>query len=373
MVLTGTLPFPTETPQTYSWNGRAASTIGENGAETVGAFVAPGVYEVKISVVRDPSAATPETVAEATHQITVFKVDFTSVTLPNANPGTTDGVSFTASTASTTTPQGENEIVCAADIKPDSLDATYNPQIEWELQDNPDVTGDSGDPDDTETGTNVTLTVVAPAAPSGRNFRLNYRIQASLEITEGTKTYRADPEWKPIQQDERDYLRQQYMDMPTGTGAREILPPPRVHQVVGNRNRIRGLVDRGAYIPPADEGTMSFDELNCNGDSREPNHYPHTMQWDNTVSTGFQLVRDEHNQARIPDPANPGSEIDNPYRGIIWVTSTYRCPIWNRHEGGDPASRHMAGDAFDWDNVARGTVVDTSQNWTESRRKLVCG
>ena len=83
MVLTGTLPFPTETPQTYSWNGRAASTIGENGAETVGAFVAPGVYEVKISVVRDPNADVPETVAEATHQITVFGVDITSADITN--------------------------------------------------------------------------------------------------------------------------------------------------------------------------------------------------------------------------------------------------------------------------------------------------
>ena len=209
------------------------------------------------------------------------------------------------------------------------------PQIEWEIQDNPDVTGDSSDPDDTETGTNVTLTVVAPAAPSGRNFRLNYRIQASLEITEGTKTYRADSEWKPIQQDERDYLRQQYMDIPTGTGDREILPPPRVHQVVGTRNRIRGLVDRGAYVSPADMGTMDFNELNCDGDSREPNHYPHTMQWDNTASAGFQLVRDEHNQQMItPDPDQPENQITNPYTGVVFVTSTYRCPIWNLNRGG---------------------------------------
>ena len=83
MILTETLPLPTETPQTYSWNGRAASTIGENGAETVGAFVAPGVYEVKISVVRDPNADVPETVAEATHQITVFGVDITSADITN--------------------------------------------------------------------------------------------------------------------------------------------------------------------------------------------------------------------------------------------------------------------------------------------------
>ena len=370
MVLTETLPLPTGAAQTYSWDGKKPATTASDGTVTHAMFV-PGVYQVTIAVVRDPNAATPEEpVATATHQITVFKVDVTSVSLPNMTPGTTEGVSFTASTASTSTPTGENTIVCVADIKPDALDASHNAQIEWEIQDNPDVTGDSGDPDDAETGTNVTLTAVALAAPAGRNFRLNYRIQASLEITEGTKTYRADSEWKLIQQDERDYLRQQYMDMPTGTGAREILPPPRVHQVVGARNRIRGLVDRDAYVPPADNGTMSFNELNCNGRIQdEPNHYPHTMQWDNTVSTGFQLIRDEHNQAMIRDPANPGSEIDNPYRGIIWVTSTYRCPIWNRRQPGSASdSRHMAGDAFDWDNNGQGTVHDTSQVWTESRR-----
>ena len=208
MILTESLRLPTEAAQTYSWDGKKPATTAPDGTVTPAMFV-PGVYQVTISVVRDPKVANSEPVATATHQITVFKVDVTSVTLPNMTPGTTEGVSFTASTASTSTPTGENTIVCVADIKPDALDASHNAQIEWEIQDNPDVTGDSGDPDDAETGTNVTLTVVAIAAPAGRNFRLNYRIQASLEITEGTKTYRADSEWKLIQQDERDYLRQQ--------------------------------------------------------------------------------------------------------------------------------------------------------------------
>ena len=42
LILTETLPLPTEAAQTYSWNGKNASDE----------FVAPGVYQVKIAVVR---------------------------------------------------------------------------------------------------------------------------------------------------------------------------------------------------------------------------------------------------------------------------------------------------------------------------------
>ena len=266
MILTESLPLPTDSAQTYSWDGKKPATTASDGTVTPAMFV-PGVYQVTISVVRDPKVANSEPAATATHQITVFKVDVTSVTLPNMTPGTTEGVSFTASSASTSTPTGENTIVCVADIKPDALDASHNAQIEWEIQDNPDVTGDSGDPDDAETGTNVTLTVVAPAAPAGRNFRLNYRIQASLEITEGTKIYLADSEWKLIQQDERDYLRQQYMDIPTGS----IQPPA-----------------RSALINALPGPEFDYDDLSCNGGTYCNSH---TFQWDDTVSAGFLKVR----------------------------------------------------------------------------------
>ena len=319
------LDLPTEAAQTYSWDGKKPATTASDGTVTPAMFV-PGVYQVKISVVRDPNAATPEEpVATATHQITVFKVDVTSVTLPNVTPGTTDGVSFTASTASTTTPTGENTIVCVADIKPDALDASHNAQIEWEIQDNPDVTGDSGDPDDAETGTNVTLPAVALAAPAGRNFRLNYRIQASLEITEGTKTYKADSEWKLIQQDERDYLRQQYMDINTGS----IQPPA-----------------RSALIDTLPGNIFSFDDFSCNGGTYCNNH---TFEWDDTVSAGFLKVRKKYHEA---------------YSAGISVTSAYRCPRYNKKPsvGGATTSRHIQGDAFDFDN---GTNL---ANWNVARK-----
>ena len=78
VILTASLPLPTGAAQTYSWDGRE-----ENGAETPGDFVEPGVYEVKISVVRDPNADVPEVASEATHQITVFGIDITSADITN--------------------------------------------------------------------------------------------------------------------------------------------------------------------------------------------------------------------------------------------------------------------------------------------------
>ena len=39
------------------------------------------------------------------------------------------------------------------------------------------------------------------------------------------------------------------------------------------------------------------------------------------------------------------------------VTSAYRCPRWNIHEGGTTNSRHTQGDAFDFDDG------DAPENW----------
>jgi hypothetical protein len=101
--------------------------------------------------------------------VTIFEVVITSVTPLNS------GVSFT-------TRNGENRIECVADLKPDSLDGTYNSQIQWDIEDDPGLSGDSGDPADPQTGDDVTLTVTAPAAGRGRNYKLNYRIRASVTI-----------------------------------------------------------------------------------------------------------------------------------------------------------------------------------------------
>ena len=83
MILTESLRLPTDSAQTYSWNGREAPTIGPDGTETPGDFVEPGVYQVTISVVRNPNADAPEIAAEATHQITVFGIDIASADITN--------------------------------------------------------------------------------------------------------------------------------------------------------------------------------------------------------------------------------------------------------------------------------------------------
>ena len=391
MVLTGTLPFPTETPQTYSWNGRAASTIGENGAETVGAFVAPGVYEVKISVVRDPNADVPETVATATHQITVFKIDFVFVTSSNAEIAPGD-VTFTADVFhrfdevndlnDVIQAGGEDLIRCLADIKPDSLDATYNSLINWEIEDDPDVAGNSGDPPDVQAdpqatpqdnqprgGANGIVKVVARILPvidvnpgpgvrmriPGRDHHLNYRIRSNFVLTDGTKTYPTVSEWKAIRQDDRDYIRQQYMDMDTLTFRR----PPRGTQRVDNRNR--GLVTIGTYGNP---GNITFNELSCNGLGYCLNHVYH---WDNTVAAVFQLIRDEHNAATVPNEED-NAQITNPYTGGIRVTSTFRCPRWHVTQADSRASWHIRGDAFDFNQRADIGTVEDGSNWTQAQR-----
>jgi hypothetical protein len=242
--------------------------------------------------------------------LTIFKVEITSVTPPN------DNVSFT-------TLDAENDISCQADIKPDDLDLTYNSKIEWEMEDDPGVTGDSGNPDVSQKGNNVTLAVTAPAATSGRDFKLNYRIRASLTIN-GSTCYSA---WEAIIQDDKDQLRQQYVD----TGYSPI--PARTSSALKNSS---------TYVNP---GNLTFSEAQCNGASYCGNH---EYLLDNTLSSVFQDVRDE---------------LGSP----IYVTSAYRCPRWNIHEGGTANSRHTQGNAFDFDNG------EAQENWAVAQAAKAAG
>ena len=383
------LNLPIDSAQTYSWNGREAPTIGSDGTETPGHFVKPGVYQVTISVVRDPKVANSEPVATATHQITVFKVDFIFV---RSDTDTTEiepqNVTFTADVmgraANLREAGGEDLIRCLADIKPDTLDATYNPMINWKIEDDPDVAGDSGNPPDVQAdpqatpqdnqprgGANGIVKAVARILPvidvnpgpgrrmriPGRDYHLNYRIQANFVLTDGTKTYPTVSEWKAIRQDDRDYIRQQYMDMDTLTFRR----PPRGTQRVDNRDR--GLVTIGTYGNP---GNITFNELSYNGLDYCLNH---DYQWDNTVAAVFQLVSNEHNQRMItPDPIQPATQIENPYTGAIRVTSTYRCPRWHVTQANSRASWHIRGDAFDFNQrTTIGDVTDAS-DWNQAQR-----
>ena len=293
----GASQVPDEGNFVYSWNfGADANPVTDNGVTTSCTYSTSGVKTVTLTV-RDDEGNQEDS---ATCTITVFEVVITSTTLPN------DAVSFT-------TRNGENQIQCVADIRPDSLDDTYNAQIEWEIEDNPDVGGISGNPADPETGNEVTLTITAPTAAAGRNYRLNYRIQASLTIAGSTATC----DWTTIQQDGRDYLRQQYLDVNPG----RVAPPART-----------ALVTAATYVNP---GNLNFNELNCNGGGFCANH---AYQLDDTVSDLFQQVRNEVGVA-------------------IRITSCYRCPRYNRSVNGVPNSRHIRGQAFDFDN-------GTAANWT---------
>jgi len=263
--------------------------------------------QAKLTLLYDPSSHPYLSPVEEIY-FTVFNVEITSVTLPNNN------VSFT-------TLDAENDISCQADIKPDLLDSTYNSQIEWEIEDDPSVTGDSGDPDDSETGNNVSLTVTAPSASSGRNFKLNYRIRASLTID--SRTF--DSAWEAIIQDDKDQLRQLYVD----TGYSPI--PSRTSSA---------MVNSSTYQNP---GNLSFNELDCNGDEHSNYCGGHTYQLDSTVSTVFQTIR-------------------NAYESAIPVSSVYRCPRWNIHEGGTTNSKHTQGNAFDYWNL--GTTAHWDVAWT---------
>ena len=95
---------------------------------------------------------------------------------------------------------------------------------------------------------------------------------------------------------------------------------------------VTGLIDAGAYVNP---DNLDFNDFSCNGDDHCINNrcIRHTFHWDNTTVLVFQQVRDEHD-------------------GPIEVTSCYRCPRYNvTLAGSSLSSRHIAGDAFDFDNV----------------------
>lgn len=291
----------------YEWNfGDGNTYTSGDPYATLHSYSSPGNYSPSLTVTDND-----EYTGTQHGYVTIFEVAITSVTPPNSS------VSFT-------TKAGENGIECVADIKPDSLDGTYNSQIQWDIEDDPGLSGDSGDPADPQTGDRVTLTVTAPRKTNGRNHKLNYRIRASVTI-EGKTGY---SNWVTIEQDDKDQLRQQYEDVSTN-----INPPARSS---------RTLVNRATYVNP---GNLTFDEINCNGGSYCANH---AYQVDVNVSRRFQEVRNEH-----------GAPIS--------VTSCYRCPIWNKHEKGAPNSKHISGYAFDFDNGG------AAENWAVAQSAIAVG
>ncbi|MFH0774027.1 MAG: fibronectin type III domain-containing protein [bacterium] len=221
-----------------------------------------------------------------------------------------DGISFT-------TQSPENLIRCIADIKPDSLDATYNSQIEWEIDDNPGDGINSGNPLDPERGNNVYLTATPTTAPNGRGAPLSYRIRASLTINNATYTSVGTY----TRQDERDQIRQEYIDM--------------------NKNRTPNrpeFVNAQTYVNP---GHFAFNEININ------------QQYTWAIFTIAQHLENIRNVLITV----PGSDL-------MPVNSGYRNPIRNASVPG-PAlnSWHIYGRAADianqdWNNDGRVDIAD---------------
>lgn len=120
-----------------------------------------------------------------------------------------DGVSFT-------TLFGENKINLAADLKPDTPE--YNAlseDIAWEVVDSPADAMDSGDPVPPANGAATYFYINhphVPAAPTGRQFPLKYKIQARVTTSKGLviKSYP-----RHIRQDDIDKCRQEYFDLST--------------------------------------------------------------------------------------------------------------------------------------------------------------
>ena len=114
-----------------------------------------------------------------------------------------DGVSFT-------TLFGENKVDLAADLKPDTPEYnTLSAGIAWTVEDSKDDDMDSGDPDNPAAGPATYFYVThVPEAPTGRQFPLKYKIDASVDTPKGR--VKAYP--RSIRQDVIDKCRQEYLD-----------------------------------------------------------------------------------------------------------------------------------------------------------------
>lgn len=129
-------------------------------------------------------------------------------------------------------------------------------------------------------------------------------------------------------QNAKDRLRQQYVDM-----GKSQIPP------------------RGDFVDETSYGTqvLTWDQLNCNGAQTECSAicqaFPHrAYACNSTVSTRFAQI-----EARYKGQYGQGREIN--------VSCAYRCPYHNVCVDGDPNSRHIYGNAFDF------LGSSTQENW----------
>ncbi|MDI6735490.1 MAG: D-Ala-D-Ala carboxypeptidase family metallohydrolase, partial [bacterium] len=226
-----------------------------------------------------------------------LKITITQATPPN------DNTSFI-------TQPPENRIHCIADIKPDSFDAQYNSQIEWEIDDDPRDTYQSGDPNNPQTGHDVNLQITVPpvpTAPNGRGFPLKYRIRAFVTIDNIPYTSMATY----TTQDERDQCRQEYIDL----------------------------------VVPTTHLRSAFDQT-------VPQHPYGRLLDDPTLGGITDDVCNWHEWWIVANLINHVTALDNAYAGNLRVTCGYRCPLGNRRAGGAINSIHMRGMAMDFNQLS---------------------
>jgi hypothetical protein len=209
-----------------------------------------------------------------------------------------------------TTWPSEDDVNCTGYLSPSALLAMYNENVYWEIQ------GDV-EPKQVAPGTSQHLLATAPPAPDGRSEPLDGTIRAFVTI-EGI----AFDEEQEIEQDEDDYLRQQYIDV-VDNG------PPPVHYI---DVPARGSLDSNDTFAENHHGPMTFGQCQCQCTR------PHAVLFCQTAAAGY-------------------AACSSAYGGYITTTCVFRCPAHNKEEGSEITSKHPIGHAFDFDELS------SAANW----------
>ncbi len=210
------------------------------------------------------------------------------------------GMSLPNEKVSFTTQEGENAIQLIANIQPNSLAEANNPNIEWEIKDDPNEGGISPAPNVSALrGNQVTIKINIKKIKTGRNYnRLNYIVRAKVKINTGGKEKYYFSDWEAFKQDEKDMLRQQYYDM--------------------GKNRVP---DRNEFI---NSGKSIYFDLIREGACKCGRHTYHL--W--SIMENLDNVREI-----MKEP--------------LTVNSGYRCPLHNKSISGGKNSEHIYGKAAD--------------------------
>jgi hypothetical protein len=272
-----------------------------------------GVQSVRLIVSEQPSDHQGDTTLTASVQgpdgsvessvvVTVIKLDHIEIRYPLRDD---QGGTFT-------TQEGENLVEVEAITCPDNLRARFT---EWSVTAPDDDNAESGNPSDPSPGSPSSFCADPPLEPAGRAGPLRYKVKASLLLGSAEQVC----ETFAIQ-DQRDQLRQEYIDM--------------------SKRRVpdRGeFVDVGSYVDP---GNFPFAGIRGNS------HYAWVLF---SIAPRLEAIR-----SAFGHPMN--------------VNSAYRNPRYNVTVSGAAESQHIYGTAadigvrdFNNDGAVNGNIVDHPQ------------